>query len=278
MFVFSSTTPQNVDAAGQADLLTYNTIGDLSQKRDLKQQSFGFAYDNLHRLVTSNVGTASFKTYYEDNPFGPIRKEEWSGSTLLKSAAYAYTADGQLKVKSVTSEGHALSLTNTFDLAGKVTGVTNGYGFTTAYHYDKVRVEKVQTNGSSANPGGDDSQYARYEYNPNGTLKTVTYPRLGDGTYAKADYVYDKINRLTSITNSKGGQTLSSYGYGYDANGNITSVTDAAGTTTYSYDPLNRLTQTSRPDGQIVTYTYDGRGNRKTSQGDSLILSEASYS
>ncbi|GAA3408999.1 hypothetical protein GCM10020370_47220 [Paenibacillus hodogayensis] len=268
---------QNFDAASQADLLTYNAVGDLSQRRDLNQQTFSYGYDALHRQVSSNVGANSVKTYYEDNPFGPKQREEWSGGNLLKGVAYTYGANGQLTGKTVTSDGHTLSMTNAFDLAGKLTGVTNGYGFTTAYQYDKVRVEKVQTNGGAANPGVDDSQYARYEYNPNGTLKTITYPRLSDGTYMKSDYAYDKISRLTSVTNTKGGQAISSYSYAYDANGNITAVTDGAGTTAYVYDALNRLIQTTRPDGQIVTYTYDGRGNRKTSQGDSMALREGSF-
>ncbi|PYI56314.1 polymorphic toxin-type HINT domain-containing protein [Paenibacillus flagellatus] len=268
---------QTINPAGQSDQWNYNAVGDLSSKRDLNQNSFQYIYDELHRLVASNLGTTSFKTYYEANPFGPVRKEEWNGSSAIRSAAYTYTSNGQLASKVVTSDGLPLSMSNTFDRAGKPTGVTDGFAFTTAYAYDRGRVDKVQTNGAASAPGTDDSQYAKYEYNPNGTLKTITYPRLADGTYLKAQYEYDKMNRLTKVTNVKGTQPISTYQYGYDANSNIVSVTDAAGTTGYEYDKLNRLTKTTRPDGQIVTYTYDGRGNRKTNVGDSLIIREANY-
>ena len=36
------------------------------------------------------------------------------------------------------------------------------------------------------------------------------------------------------------------------------------GTTPYSYDTLDRLTQVSYPDGETVTYSYDPMGNRTT--------------
>ena len=35
-----------------------------------------------------------------------------------------------------------------------------------------------------------------------------------------------------------------------------------AGTTTYKYDALGRVTEVDYPDGSIVKYTYDAAGNR----------------
>jgi YD repeat-containing protein len=37
-----------------------------------------------------------------------------------------------------------------------------------------------------------------------------------------------------------------------------------AAATTYSYDSLNRFSQTTYSDGTVLTYTYDGAGNRLT--------------
>ena len=36
----------------------------------------------------------------------------------------------------------------------------------------------------------------------------------------------------------------------------------SAGTTTYKYDALGRVTEVDYADGSIVTYTYDAAGNR----------------
>ncbi len=56
--------------------------------------------------------------------------------------------------------------------------------------------------------------------------------------------------------------TVGATSYSYDANGNLTSKTDTSGTWQYSWDYENRLTQVTRPDGQIVTYKYDALGRR----------------
>jgi YD repeat-containing protein len=39
---------------------------------------------------------------------------------------------------------------------------------------------------------------------------------------------------------------------------------DGHGTTTYTYDVLNRLLSATEPGGRVTTYTYDGAGNRET--------------
>ncbi len=51
------------------------------------------------------------------------------------------------------------------------------------------------------------------EYYDDGKLKSVTYPALTDGSVLKSEYVYDGLSRLTSLTNYKGTEILSSYAY-----------------------------------------------------------------
>ncbi len=87
-----------------------------------------------------------------------------------------------------------------------------------------------------------------------------------------ASHTYDKADRLTSLTNAKGGTTVSSYTYTYDANGNRESQVEKNGgtteTTTYTYDDLDRLATITYPvdatytNGRVVEYGYDGVGNR----------------
>ena len=69
-------------------------------------------------------------------------------------------------------------------------------------------------------------------------------------------YTYDAVNRLTQV--SAGSITVS---YTYDGNGNRSTMADPA-TTSYFYDSLDRLTNTTYPDGKSVQYAYDQAGNR----------------
>jgi RHS repeat-associated protein len=83
--------------------------------------------------------------------------------------------------------------------------------------------------------------------NPNGVSSTLTY---------------DLADRLTRITHAQRMTTLEDIQYVVNAVGNRTSMTDSAGTTTWTYDNLDRLTNVSYPNGDMVAYGYDKVGNR----------------
>ena len=107
-----------------------------------------------------------------------------------------------------------------------------------------------------------------YEYWPDGMVKAVNYP----GGVIRAEYTYDNINRLKTLTNKINGQVNTQYAYTYDNNGNITAITENAQITSYTYDDLNRLTGITRPNGQTVAYQYNTRGNRTSTTPADAIL------
>ena len=51
-------------------------------------------------------------------------------------------------------------------------------------------------------------------------------------------------------------------GYAYDRVGNRTTMFDSLGATSYGYDQLYRLVQTTDPFGATVGREYDANGNR----------------
>jgi len=54
----------------------------------------------------------------------------------------------------------------------------------------------------------------------------------------------------------------------YDYNGNTTAKIDSSGTTTYSWDPENRLTSVALPaSGGTMTFKYDPFGRRVQKSG-----------
>ena len=91
------------------------------------------------------------------------------------------------------------------------------------------------------------------------------------GTNTTESYSYDPVgNRLSSLgvssyTNNTSNELTSSSAasYTYDSNGNTASKTDSTGTTNYTWDFENRLTQVALPGtGGTVQFKYDPFGRR----------------
>ena len=55
------------------------------------------------------------------------------------------------------------------------------------------------------------------------------------------------------------------FAYTYDPQGNPTGIADPAGTHSYHYDRLNRLTEAANPGAAAESYAYDVAGNRMLS-------------
>src|SRR5439155_24157603 len=73
---------------------------------------------------------------------------------------------------------------------------------------------------------------------------------------------YDAAGRVTSIANAKGATNVANFSYTYDPVGNRVSEAALTGTSSFLYDPVNRLASASYPGGTAVGYTYDATGNR----------------
>jgi len=243
----------------------YNDVRLLAESADGNQTQFEWGYDSLNRMVTSSGGNSFFESHYAYRPFGPHLIQEWDGSSLLRTTAQEFDAYGNVSWRQIVNDSQATITQFEYDPLGRIRSIGHPNAYNTLYTYNKTQVQRVQTNGQSL-PAASDSDYAQYEYYPNGMLYKITYPKLDDinGSYLTSEFEYDDVNRLLSVINKKESQILSSYSYTYDENGNILSQTNAGGTTSYTYDLLDRLETIQYPGGESVEYTYDLRGNRMT--------------
>ena len=90
-----------------------------------------------------------------------------------------------------------------------------------------------------------------------GNLLQIAYP---NGT--SISYSYDAGDRLLSVNNLSGNETLSSYLYSLDPLGNrIQMIEDDKFKTSYAYDSLSQLIAVTNHAGLKTRYTYDGVGN-----------------
>jgi RHS repeat-associated protein len=134
-----------------------------------------------------------------------------------------------------------------YDLDGKLTKVIDALLQETSFSYDNAdRLTQITyPEGTSEN----------YTPDPVGNIDNMT-----DANGTTIDFNYDDAGRLTNIND---GSALN-IGYGYDDVGNLVSLTDSTGTTTYTPNELNKLSQIIYPNNNTIGYTYDPAENIET--------------
>jgi RHS repeat-associated protein len=166
----------------------------------------------------------------------------------------------------------------TYDAQDNLLSLTDPLGNRTEYTYNSRRQVlatkdprgKVTTNvydgknnlTSTTDAGGNATTYT---YDAQGNVKSQTVQV--DGIDQVTRYDYDARGNLTKETDALGNETT----YTYDANGNRLTQTakrTVGGavetlTTTYVYDKLSRLTQTTDPDGTVTRTVYDELSRQK---------------
>jgi len=142
-------------------------------------------------------------------------------------------------LKAVTNPLGQVTQFTAYDRAGRLLAAKDANGVTTSSSYS-ARGWLV---GQSTTAPDGLSVSTRYDYWPNGTLKTVTQP---DGS--SVSYVHDGAQRLTDVTDSLGNTVH----YDYDGAGNKTAETVK--------DPSGRLAAS-------IARTYDALGRVMTVVG-----------
>lgn len=223
-------------------------IQDLAGARATTPYRTTLAYDSSGRLATIT------------DPAGRSYTITWSGPHITK-----------------LQDAVGRTVTYTYDAAGNLTDV---YG--------------VGTDRSGPEPGQQD--HAHFDYDAAHLMTSMRLPQNADDpASAVTTNVYDGAQRVVRQTDPLGRTTSFAYGpasgltagqtlvtdpagnrtlYSY-ANGLLVSETkgygtSAAGTWSYSYDPVTLgVTVAVDPTGGTTTYTYDDHGNR-TSSSDAL--------
>jgi RHS repeat-associated protein len=256
-----------IDANGQTTTLIYDAENRLVQINYPDSTQVTHAYDdNGNRVgMTDPTGTSSF-TYDE------LNRLRTSTDSTGKQVTYGYDAVGNRTSLTYPGDGvnPARTVTYAYDAASRLASMTDWESRTTNYTYNGLRLATTTfPNGLVETRGYDNAGRLTSMDTTAGSqpLIGLTWQRDGEGNPAQltedgtleptpsmgvVDYQYDSDNRLMTTTGAS---------YMHDNNGNLTSRTVKGVTTTFTYDPEDRLgSQTT--NGSSVQHMYDGLGNR----------------
>jgi RHS repeat-associated protein len=255
-----------------------------------------YAYDGTG-VVSSGVSTQHVSSPYGTARGNQTSMQRWLNtntvstqncSTTIGTGGYAVTNATifDTGVANVTTDpcGHTTTKLYSSTYAGAYpTTVTNALGQSTTYGYDFDTGRMT----SSKDPNSLTTSYA---YDDIWRLSNVTYPNGGSDVITREETSFPFSTTLTKKINSTENYVATSTfdGLGrvfmtqvasdpqgtietdtaYDAKGRVFTVsnphraagdpTSSPGTTTYSYDGLNRKTSVAYPDGSVLTTAYCG--------------------
>ena len=264
---------------------TYDLAGKVLQVGD-PTGSYGFAYDNMGRLIGTTTQYAWLPTLNFQNTYTYDAASNRTSLTGPDSSVTTYGYDTLNRLNGLANSW-AGSFGFGYDALSRRTSLTRPNGVNTTYGYDSVShllsvLHQTATNtldgaGYTYDPAGNrmsktnylNGVTSNYGYDPLYQLTQVT-----QGGSTTESYSYDAVgNRLSSLGvpnynyNASNELTSNSSGsYTYDANGNT--LTDASGKS-YTWDFENRLTQAVVPgtNGGTTTFRYDPFGRRIQKSG-----------
>jgi RHS repeat-associated protein len=236
----------------------YDPNGDLTSVKDPRGNTTSYAYDKLGRL-TEIAQPLEKSTTYTYDPAG----NQLTRTTALGTVESSYDAANRL---TAISSGESALRSYGYDAADRRTSATDAEGH-------KIEIAYTEEGRPSSIKDGRGQSLTR-SYDSRGNL---TKQIDGRGTI---DYGYDKLSRMTSLTDPQG----KSLGFGYDPEGDLTEVTRPNSvTTTNLYNDAGRLAETVSKTAEPLNvleslkYTYDNAGNA-TSRVDQRLEQETSYS
>ena len=232
---------------------TYDPAGNLKTKTDANSVIINYTYDALNRLTLIDYPTDTDISYgYDTCINGKPRLctiTDQAGTT-----AYEYDNKGQITKDTKVINAVTYITQYSYDGNGNLSQMTYPNGRTATYAYNTAnQISQVDTTLSAVTT----TLASTMTYKPFGGMTGMTY-----GNGLNRTLSYDQQYRIEGIQTG----AAQDLGYLFDPNGNITDITnnlDALKNKNYTYDTLNRLTDSTGPWGTLG-WTYDNVGNRLT--------------
>ncbi len=225
---------------------------------------------SVNGRTTTNVFDAIARRWTVTSPLG--RKTITSVSSVgrptqyqignLAPTAFGYDARGRLASVNISSRSSGF----TYDDANRLTAATDPLGRSIGFTYDAADRISTETlpdgrvigfaydvNGNVTSVTPTSRPAHTFLFTPVDLLSTYTPPPIA-GT-GSTQYTWNRDHQLTLLTRPD----TTTISFGYDGAGRLSSLASAMGTQTFTYDPARgHLVSSSTPDGNTMTYSYDG--------------------
>ena len=249
---------------------------------------FGVTSDSTsgtHTVTKADGDTITYKNHFLENGLLKTEKTSPSGDIVLYENAVddslsSTTTCGETTTRTYKMENGALvkdpihekrileSTTQTTpDGLSKTTNYTTNYTFDE--NNELISIEKSsETNGAVTTTLRDYNQSTLTQTSPEGRVTHTLYDKTTQlpfktvfANLKPVKYKYDELGRLIQ---SKQGKRIMHYSY--NERGNVEEVHNVQRDTktTYTYDLLDRIIQTTHSDGSTEHFEYDSNGNLRT--------------
>ncbi|MBT9097053.1 RHS repeat protein [Methylovulum psychrotolerans] len=250
----------------------YDAAGNLLTSQDARGNTATYSYDSLNRLLSvayvsagnaaaSNMDTnpnVTLNYRYDGNP-NPVNNAKGKLSHIddpTGATDWVYDSEGRVQSKTQTQGSVVKTLSYGYDTTtGRLLTITYPSGMVVQYSYDSTgrpsSLAVKKPTGANFN-----TLIGNISYRPLGPISSYQLTGVtGTPTITRS---YDSDGRMTSYSLINATKQL-----GYDRLGNIKTWGNGdANDQTYTYDALNRLTDTIIPNTSKVHYDYDTNGNR----------------
>ena len=255
------------DALGNIQHVAYNGANNRIASTDANGNTTNYTYDRDNRLLTV---------------VQPAVTDPVTGQAVRYTTQYQYDANGN-QIAVTDADGHTTR--TSFDKDNRAVLVQDANGIQTVYKYDsrgnrtsiQVGVQAhLDANGNVVIDSTANGKVETYQYDEFNQVVAIT-DGVGNALISSDAALYVQMRQQLGIVDSNGNgklvaqltaadiktlQAQFTERLVYDRDGNSTGATDHLGrTTTFTYDAMSRLVQTTDALGQKTKVAYDGDGN-----------------
>jgi RHS repeat-associated protein/uncharacterized repeat protein (TIGR01451 family) len=250
--LLSAIQANHPDPAHNTTTYTYDNLGDLATRTDANGHATRQVFDVLGEVTSETFpagGSSQVSTY--DLAGNLLTRQDFNG----KITSFSYDTLNQLIGITPDPSLSQPAVSFTYSPTGRIATMTDAGG-TISYTYDNQ--DRVT---AKAAPAGT----LTYTYDAAGNLTSMASSHPNG---VSVSYTYDRLNRLSTVTDNRLPVGKGTSVYTYDAAGNLATMTLPNGVvSTFTYDNLDRLKSLQAAAGTnpaIASFGYqlDPTGNR----------------